>query len=498
VVVTLTALFSAIATEAQFPAADEFHISGDSLSARATPDGAASGMASPDQAMRASAAEESQSIRVIVSSQEGVRRLSAERPLIPGPVRPTRLPIIEVDLSKRRQSILGLGASLEHATCENLSKLPLAQREEVVARLVSPTTGIGMNLMRLCIGTSDFVGESYYTYDDLPAGETDPELNRFSIERDRAYVLPTIKLALRQNPDLLFFASPWSPPAWMKTSGKLGTGRVRPGCYAAYALYLLKFIQAYQAEGVPIYAITVQNEPQHQDAAYPTTIWTAEEQRDFIRDHLGPLFERHGVKTLIWCWDHNWNKPGFPRTILSDPRAARYVDGTAFHHYEGKVEAQSAFQREFPDKHIYFTEGSVFGTLGALQLIDILRHDARSYNAWVIMLDEHRRPNRGPHDASATCIELLDDGSVRYNDDYSMQGQFMKFIRRGAIRLESAAPRVRGFGHVAFLNPDGHVVLIAANAGAVASGFAVNAGGRQFETELPAKSVATYVWKSGR
>ncbi len=435
---------------------------------------------------------------MIVSSQDGRRGLSEESPLTPGPVRSTRRPIIEVDLSKKCQSILGLGASLEHATCANLAKLPAAKREEVIEKLVSPTLGIGMNLMRLCIGTSDFVGEPYYTHDDLPAGETDPELKRFSIERDRRYVLPAIQLALRKNPDLLFFASPWSPPAWMKTSGKLGTGRVKQAFYPAYARYLLQFIQAYQAEGVPICAITVQNEPQHQDAAYPTTIWTAEEQRDFIRDHLGPLFERHAVKTRIWCWDHNWNKPGFPRTILSDPRAARYVDGTAFHLYEGKVEAQSALQREFPDKHIYFTEGSVFGTEGALQLIDILRHDARSYNAWVIMLDEHQRPNRGPHDASATCIELLDDGTIRYNYDYYMQGQFMKFIQRGAVRLESTAPRARGFGHAAFLNPDGHVVLVVANAGAEASSFAVNSGGRQFETELPAKSVATYLWKSGR
>ncbi len=497
-VVILTALLSPIATGSRALAREESHISGGTLSARVTPDGAASGLKTPDPAMRASAAEESQRIRVIVSSQDGRRGLSEESPLTPGPVRSTRRPIIEVDLSKKCQSILGLGASLEHATCANLAKLPAAKREEVIEKLVSPTLGIGMNLMRLCIGTSDFVGEPYYTHDDLPAGETDPELKRFSIERDRRYVLPAIQLALRKNPDLLFFASPWSPPAWMKTSGKLGTGRVKQAFYPAYARYLLQFIQAYQAEGVPICAITVQNEPQHQDAAYPTTIWTAEEQRDFIRDHLGPLFERHAVKTRIWCWDHNWNKPGFPRTILSDPRAARYVDGTAFHLYEGKVEAQSALQREFPDKHIYFTEGSVFGTEGALQLIDILRHDARSYNAWVIMLDEHQRPNRGPHDASATCIELLDDGTIRYNYDYYMQGQFMKFIQRGAVRLESTAPRARGFGHAAFLNPDGHVVLVVANAGAEASSFAVNSGGRQFETELPAKSVATYLWKSGR
>lgn len=437
-------------------------------------------------------------VRVVVSGEDGSRRLSdgESLPLTGKP--PAELPTVAIDASRRRQRLLGLGASLEHATCSNLAKLPPAERERVVESLVSPTRGIGMNLMRLCIGTSDFVGEPYYTYDDLPAGETDPELARFSIERDRAYVLPAVKLAQRLNPDLLFFASPWSPPAWMKTSGRLGTGRLKREWHPVYARYLLKFVEAYAAEGVPIHAITVQNEPQHQDPFYPTTLWSAEEQRDFLRDHLGPLFRKHRVQTRIWCWDHNWNQPEFPRAILSDPKAARFVDGTAFHHYEGDVAAQSALAREFPDKSVYFTEGSVFGTDGALRLIEILRHDARSYNGWVILLDEHRKPNRGPHPASATCVELLDDGTVRVNYDYFMQGQFMKFLRRGAVRLESSSPEIPRFGQVAFRNPDGETVLVAANDGAEARRFAVTASGRSFVAELPAKSVATYLWPPRR
>ncbi len=288
------------------------------------------------------------SVQVVMSSQDGSKSLSAEKPLRFGKVRKTKDPVIEVDLSKTCQTVLGLGASLEHATCENLSKLSPELREQVIDKLVNPETGIGMNLMRVCIGTSDFVGEPYYSYDDLPEGETDPELAKFSIEKDKAYVLPAIKIALQKNPNLLIFASPWSPPAWMKTSGKLGTGRLKPECYPAFAKYLLKFIQAYEAEGVPIYAITVQNEPDMSDPNYPTTLWNGEEQRDFIRDHLGPLFKQNSVKSLIWCWDHNWNKLEFPRAVLSDPQAAQYVDGTGFHLYEGRVTAQSAFHQEFP------------------------------------------------------------------------------------------------------------------------------------------------------
>ncbi len=433
-------------------------------------------------------------IRVIISSQDGSRSLLEETPKSWETVHPTEAPVILVDLTKKRQSLLGLGASFDHATCENLFKLTPEKRADVLEKLFGREAGIGMNLMRVCIGTSDFVREEYYTYDDLAEGETDPELAKFSIDKDRAYVLPIIKLAQQKNPNLLLFASPWSPPAWMKTSSKLGTGRVMPKFYPAFAEYLLKFIQAYEAEGLPIYAITVQNEPQHQDARYPTTLWSATEQRDFIRDHLGPLFERQNIRTKIWCWDHNWNQIDFPRTILADAQAARYVDGTGFHHYEGNVEAQSILAREFPDKHIYFTEGSVFRTRGALRLIDILRHGSRSYNAWVVMLDEHRKPNRGPHSASATCVELLDDRTVRYNYDYYMQGQFMKYIQRDAVRLETPQLELHGFGHVAFINPNGQVVLVAANARRDPQTFAIQCGNWMFEADLPAESVATYLY----
>lgn len=440
-------------------------------------------------------AQNSPEIRVIVSSQDGSHSLSKLEPLAFTSAAAATETLVEIHLDKPRQKILGLGASLEHATCHNLFKLPEEQREQVVEKLVDPQTGIGMNLMRICIGTSDFVEEPYYTYNDLPSGQTDPDLTGFSIEKDRKYILPTIHLALRKNPQLLLFASPWSPPAWMKDSGQLGTGSLLPQYYPAYANYLLKFIQAYQAEGVPIHAITVQNEPQHTDARYPTTLWNAEQQRDFIRDHLGPLFQQHQIKTQIWCWDHNWNKVRFPITILSDPQAAQYVDGTAFHHYEGRVDAQSKLHEQFPDKPIYFTEGSVFAARGALRLADILRNWARSYNGWVIMLDEHRRPNRGPHSASATCIELMDDATVRYNFDYYMMGQFMKFIQRDATCVDSTSPDSKTFRSVAFVNPDGQKVLVVVNASQQEQPFAVQVAKQSFQAEIPAASVATYLWK---
>jgi glucosylceramidase len=436
-------------------------------------------------------------VQSAVSSADGSRSLAESEP-IPLAERPAgALPLVEINLDDRGQSILGFGASFDHATCENLAKLTPERRREVVEKLFHPERGIGMNLMRVCIGTSDFTGVPYYTYDDVAPGETDPDLERFSIGKDSDQVLPAIRLAREANPDLLLYASPWSPPAWMKTSGKLGTGSLKREWHPAFARYLLEFVKAYEAEGLPIHALTVQNEPQMGHRDYPTTIWTAVEQRDFIRDHLGPLFEREQVATKIWCWDHNWNMPEFPATILGDPAAARFVDGTAFHHYEGRVAAQGQLHRQFPDKHIYFTEGSMFGVDGARSIVEILRNWSRSYNFWVVMLDEHRRPNRGPHSASATCLELLDDGTVRTNFDYFMYGQFMKFIPRDAVRVQSTEPD-GGPRNVAFLTPGEEVVLVAVNTSWSQRRFAVACGDRGFVVTLPGSSVGTYRWPAGR
>jgi glucosylceramidase len=402
--------------------------------------------------------------------------------------------VITVDPEKEYQSILGLGASLEHATCENLLKLPEAARTEVIRKLVDPEAGIGMNLMRICIGTSDFTGVPYYSYCETPEGETDPDLSNFSIAKDRETTLPIIKKALELNPEMLLFASPWSPPAWMKTTGKLGGGKMLPEFYGPYAQYFVKFLMAYAEEGVPVHAVTVQNEPHMIHPGYPTCFWSGEMQRDFIRDHLGPVLRENHFDTRIWCWDHNWNTLAFPRAVLSDSEAAKYVEGTGFHLYEGKVEAQTEFREEFPEKDIFFTEGSTFRAWGAQKIVEILRNWSRSYNAWVIMLDENRKPNRGPHTASATCIELKDDRSVKYRFDYYMYGQFMKFIPRGAVRIASTYGKKEP-ANVAFRDPEGRIVLVVVNTGRKPLEYSVVCGGKAFKGELPGRSVATCRWQ---
>lgn len=420
--------------------------------------------------------------------------------------------VVRIDPARRLQTILGLGSSLESSTCENLAVMSEGAREEALGYLLSPVHGLGMNLMRVCIGTSDFTGTPWYSYDDLAPGGVDPLLEQFSIEKDRAVILPVLKRAKVVNPELLFFASPWSPPGWMKTTGNMIGGSLKREYYGVYANYFVRFIRAYAAEGIPIHAVTVQNEPgvdrsKEKDARwfYPSCRWTGEEERVFIRDHLGPALAKAGLRTRIWCYDHNYNeKPGaggedpgidYPRTILSDPEAAREVEGVAFHGYQGEPSAMGTLIKEFPGKTMHFTEGSVFGIGGARDLAERLRNGASSYNAWVSMLDTEGKPNRGPFEASRTVINLnRKTGRAERGFDYYLYGHFMRFIKRGAVGL-GVEGGVKPISTVAFENPDRSRILVLVNVAKVATrvGWSVVGDARQFEMELPAESLLTWV-----
>lgn len=448
-------------------------------------------------------------VRVWITTEDLSRVWDLKTDLEVGPPN-SKMGAVRIDPDRRFQTMLGMGGSLEHTTCYNLSILPDAERERVIESLVDPATGAGMNVMRLCIGTPDFTREPWYTYNDLPEGETDPNLEKFSIEKDRAYILPILKLALEKNPDLLFYASPWSPPGWMTSTGDMIGGHLLPEHREAYANYFVKFVQAYEAEGIPIHAVTIQNEPGvdrslEEDPAwhYPSCRYTPEQERDFIRDHLGPAFERHGIKSEIWCYDHNFNTeatedgddPGIdhPTTILSDPEAAKHVDGVAFHGYAGTPEGMTIFHQRFPKVPIYFTEGSTFEVGGAVETIGFLRNWASSYNAWVLFLDEEGKPNNGPFEASRTCITLnADRKSATKHFDYYMYGHFMKFIQRGAVRIGSEGGA--GLAHVAFANPDGTTAAVVANPQPTARRVRIETREGALEVEAPGRSVLTAIW----
>ena len=418
--------------------------------------------------------------------------------------------IAVIDPTQLRQTILGIGNSLEPTTCYNLSQLPKDERDKAIQNLVHPKRGIGMNLMRICMGTPDFTGDPWYSYCDTPDGTADPELTHFSIDRDKDYILPILEQALAENPDLLFFASPWSPPGWMTTTGNnMIGGELKPEYYATYARYFAKFIRAYEAEGIPIHAITIQNEPgvdrsKEDDPKwfYPSCHWTGEQERDFIKGHLGPLFETEKIDTLIWSYDHNYNAkptpdgddPGisYPITVLSDPEAAQYVDGVGFHGYAGSPKGMLTFAEQFPDVPYYFTEGSKFGTQGARKIIDLFNNGASSYNAWLTMTDTKGKPNNGPFQASKTSIiRDLATNTVEYRFDFFMYGQFSRYIQRGARRIEvgeSALPTV------AFKNPDDTIVVIAVNTKEESKTLTLKYDDKYLNYVLSPLAIATLHW----
>lgn len=420
---------------------------------------------------------------------------------------------IAIEPGTSYQTILGMGGSFEHTTCSNLLRLPKRARTEAIARFVHPKKGLGMNLMRLCIGTSDFCGEPWYSYSDLPPGATDPELKGFSIEKDRAYILPVVKEALKLNRNLIYFASPWSPPGWMKTTGNMIGGELKREWYPTYAQYFVKYLQAYAAEGIPIRAVTVQNEPgvdrsKEKDPKwfYPSCHWSAEQERDFIRDHLGPALRAAGLKTEIWCYDHNYNEEPktdsagleHPRTVLRDRSAAAFISGVGFHHYEGQPSGMTRFHGEFPAVPLYFTEGSVFSIWGGYDLVERFRNWASSYNAWVMVLDEQGRPNNGPF-PSKIAMRRLHSDTLAMEDlfEYFNYGHFMKFVQRGAVRIGSE-PSTRELSNVTFRNPDGRLVVIAVNTGDTEREVVLSCDGRQARVMVPAKGLMTARWKEPR
>jgi len=240
---------------------------------------------------------------------------------------------IEVDDSVKYQQIDGFGASLTDSSAWLISqKLSEAQRTQFLEMLFDPKKGIGLSILRQPIGSSDF-SVADYSYDDMPLGKFDPELMRFTIDRDRAYIIPVLREALAVNPKLKIIASPWSPPGWMKTSGSMIGGTLLPSSFAPLARYFVRFVQSYEAAGVPIFAITPQNEPRNIPADYPGMGMTAEEQTVFIREHLGPAFRDAHLRTKIMAFDHNWDMIDFPDKLLSDPKAAEFSAGTATHCY---------------------------------------------------------------------------------------------------------------------------------------------------------------------
>src|SRR2546425_6636142 len=276
-------------------------------------------------------------------------------------VPPATLLRIVVDEGTTYQEMIGFGAAITDASAWLIqNKLAPAQREALLQELFGPSPGLGLSFTRLTMGASDF-SLHQYSYDDMPAGQTDSTLVHFSIDSNRAYVLPVVQRALAINPQLKIMASPWSPPGWMKTTGSLIQGTLRPEAYGPLAQYFKRYIEASSAEGVPVYAITVQNEPHYEPPTYPGMRLDPPARAQFIGQYLGPLFAQRGIGTIILDWDHNWDEYQSPLQVLADSAAPRYIAGVAWHCYGGGVSAPTLGRDAPPGKDAPFTECSCGG-----------------------------------------------------------------------------------------------------------------------------------------
>jgi glucosylceramidase len=415
------------------------------------------------------------------------------------------LPTIDVDPAKSYQQMVGFGAALSDASAWLIqNKLAPAQRDILLQELFGREPGIGFSFVRLDMGASDF-SLKHYSYDDVSPGEFDSTLAKFSIQADRDATLPILKRALAINPRLTVMASPWSAPGWMKTTGSLIKGTLRPAAYPLYAEYFRKFIEAYAAEGVPVHLISLQNEPHFEPENYPGMRLNPTDRATLVRDHFGPLFARSGIKTQILEWDHNWDEPNSPLEVLADSGARRYVAGVAWHCYGGDVSAQSKVRDAYPEKDVYFTECS--GGEWAPRFADNLvwnvrtliigatRHWARGVLMWNLALDEKHGPHTG---GCADCRGVVtinsSDGSLVRNEEYYAFAHASRFVRPGARRIASASG-VEGIESVAFQNADNmSIALIVVNTNAQEKAFAVRVTGRTFVYTLPAGAVATFRW----
>lgn len=444
-------------------------------------------------------------ITVFESAEDLHESLEQKPDLKFGPGRTPSLTIL-VDDSVSYQQVDGFGASLTDSSAWLLShKLTDAQRKEILALLFSPSKGIGLSMLRQPMGASDFALEDY-TYDDMPPGKTDPELKHFSVDRDRAYIIPLLREALMLNPNLKVIASPWSPPGWMKTSDSMIQGALLPSAYEPLAKYFVEFIKAYETAGVPIYAVTMQNEPLNVPHDYPGMGMSAGEQTNFLRDHLGPAFRKAGLTSKIMVFDHNWDLIDFPIQVLSDTQAADIAVGTAIHCYGGAVTAQSELHSRFPEKGIWLTECSggdwQKGKLLEEQMqliINAARNWAKSIVLWNLALNQNHQPYLGGCSncrGVVTINDAVSPAQITQTVDFTALGHASKFVAPAAHRVESNTFGRGSLEDVAFRNPDGSIALIVLNSGGESVTFNIGWKGQYAPYKLAPAAVATFRWSS--
>jgi glucosylceramidase len=409
-----------------------------------------------------------------------------------------KYPVITVDDKQRYQKIDGFGFTLTGGSAQLINKLHSAEKKRLLDELFRTTgNGIGISYLRISLGASD-LNEDVFTYDDMPPGQTDPQLSHFSLAKD-AGVIALLKDILKINPGIKILGSPWTAPSWMKTNESSKGGKLKEDCYAVYAQYLVKYIYAMNAKGITIDAITLQNEPLN-PKNNPSLVMEAAEQAAFIKNNVGPAFKSAGIKTKIVLYDHNADRPDYPIDILKDAEARKYVDGSAFHLYGGKIEALSEVHNAYPDKNLYFTEQWV-GAPGDFNenlnwhinnlIIGATRNWARTVLEWNLAADAAYAPH-----TPGGCTECLGaitiEKNITRNVAYYIIGHASKFVPPGSVRIAS---NISGdLVNVAFLTPQRKKVLIVINNGKAEAAFNINDGRQAALCRLGAGAVGTFCW----
>lgn len=407
---------------------------------------------------------------------------------------------IEVNPSKTYQTIDGFGYTLTGGSVEVINQLSSAKKEALLQELFgNGENSIGVSYLRLSIGASD-LNSSVFSYDDLPAGQTDVTLSQFSLSKDQALV-NMLKKILTINPNIKIIATPWSPPVWMKDNGSSIGGSLKPEYYGVYAQYFVKYIQEMKKNGITIDAVTPQNEPLH-PGNNPSMYMTAEQQRDFIKNNLGPAFQTANLSTKIIVYDHNCDKPEYPLTILADTEASKFVDGSAFHLYAGNILILNNVHNAYPDKNVYFTEqwtGSTGTFSGDLMwhtknvVIGSMRNWSKIALEWNIANDAAFNPHTpGGCTQCKGAITINNSETFTRNVGYYIIAQASKFIPQNSVRISSTESG--NLSTVAFKTPAGKIALIVLNDGANNETFNIKYNDKVATTSLSANSVATYIF----
>ena len=415
--------------------------------------------------------------------------------------KPDDLAVIRIEPRVTYQEILGFGGAFTDSAGYVLKKMPATKQEEILRAYFDPDKGLGYTLCRTHINSCDFSTENY-AYDETPG---DVDLKNFSIERDRRDLIPMIKRAQEiSHNGFRIFASPWSPPAWMKTNGEMNNGGgLKPEDRDAWARYFVRYIQEYAKEQIPIWGVTVQNEPAATQK-WDSCIYSGEEERDFVRDHLGPTIAQSGLDTKILVWDHNRDLLyDRAKAVLDDPAAAKYVWGVAVHWYGPEIFPNLQDVHDaWPDKNILMTEGCLEGGphMGEWAggeryghaMIEDLNHWSVGWVDWNMVLDQHGGPNHVGNLCSAPIIANTETGEVRFLPSYYYIGHFAKFIRPGAKRVLSALTTDKLMA-TSFVNTDGSIVTVVMNRTDEPVRFQLNIGAQTSEMDAPKHSIQTVV-----